>query len=478
MVNIFINNTPWKDIDSLVIPLFENSLSVDDFGMKEKLKDVIAKGRFKGLIGETTVFEAYIESKLVDVTLLGLGNKDELDGEEIRRVYGRLETVIENLKLKNVVVSIKENLEKFSNEIVEGLTLGAYRFNKYKSNEKDYKLTVFLESKNKMFTNKDLEETKNLCNMVYKARDLVNEPSNIIYPETLGEEVKKLGQASEFQVDVLDVEEIEILGMYSFLSVGKGSDKKPKVIVMRYFGDRKNAENVLGLVGKGLTYDAGGYSLKDSDSMATMKADMAGSAVVATTIGAIAKMKLKINVVGVIAACENVIAPHSYKPGEIINSMSGKTIEVVNTDAEGRLTLCDAVTYIIEKENAKEIIDVATLTNTVNIALGKEVGAIVTNSDDFYNEFNRAVVESGEKMWRMPNYNDYKKYLKSDIADIKNYGHKYGKVITAGLFVGEFVEGKPWIHLDIAGPSYADETMDYCIKGGTGFGVRTLYKFI
>ena len=365
--------------------------------------------------------------------------------------------------------------------MIEGLSLSNYKFNKYKSDrekidETDVSITIGGHNLEHKDYSDIVEESKILVETVFNARDLVNEPSNVIYPETLAEEAVKFSKRYGFEIEIINHKKIEELQMNSFLAVGKSSIHKPKVIVMRYFGDKDNLDQKLGLIGKGLTYDSGGYSLKPSNSMVDMKSDMGGAATVIGAISAIAKRKLKINVVAVVAACENVIGNEAYKPGDIISSMAGKNIEILNTDAEGRLTMIDAVTYAIREEHITEIIDVATLTGAALVALGNDVTAVVTNNDSFYKELEKAFISTGEKMWNLPNFDDYKTLIKSDIADLKNTGGRYGGTITAGLFVGEFVENKPWLHLDIAGPAYITVPWDYCPKGGTGAGVRTLYE--
>ena len=263
--------------------------------------------------------------------------------------------------------------------------------------------------------------------------------------------------------------------MKAFLSVGMGSSRKPRLIVMRYMGDNENSE-VLGLVGKGLTYDSGGYSLKPSNSMVGMNGDMGGAAVVIGAMSAIAKNKLKKNVVAVVAACENLVSGEAYKPGDIIGSMAGKTIEVLNTDAEGRLTLIDAITYIIEKEGATKVIDLATLTGAAIVALGNYTTALMTNDEDFYDDFMRAADVTDEIFWRMPTFKHYRKQILGEKADLKNVDPNGAGTIVAGMFLKEFVQDKPWIHLDIAGTSDTKAPIsEYIVKGGTGTPVRTLY---
>ena len=305
--------------------------------------------------------------------------------------------------------------------------------------------------------------------------DIVNEPSNIIYPEELAKICKRAGEKFGFEVEVLNRKEIEKLEMKAFLEVAKGSEKSPKFIIMRYKGNSNNNE-ILGLVGKGLTYDSGGYSIKPTDSMYRMNTDMAGSAAVLGAISAIAKRKMKVNVIAVIAACENLISGNAYKPGDIIGSMAEKTIEVLNTDAEGRLTLADALYYIVDVEKVTKVIDIATLTGAAIIALGHCVTPCVTNNKEFFNKLKKAADISGERIWELPSYDDYKELIKSEVADLKNVGGKAAGTITGALFVGEFTKGIPWIHMDIAGTSYIEKATGYYPKGATGAGVRILYN--
>ena len=266
--------------------------------------------------------------------------------------------------------------------------------------------------------------------------------------------------------------------MHAFLEVARGSENPPRLIVMKYNGDSENKEDIIGLVGKGLTYDSGGLSIKSTAGMVTMKSDMGGAAAVIGAMSAITKLKAKANVVAVVATCENMISGKCYRPGDIINSMGGKTIEVLNTDAEGRLTLIDAVNYIIEKEHATKVVDIATLTGAVISALGITATGVVANNDFFYNRLEQASKICDEKVWRLPAFDEYKELIKSDIADLKNIGGPKAGTITAGLFIGEFVGEKPWLHLDIAGTSWSEKDSSYESKGGTGCGARLLYHLI
>ena len=484
MYNFLVKDTTIENADMIIVPLFEDNLNFRDEEINRKLKRLERRELFDGNFGEILNITG-VKDEIQNVIFLGLGEDEKLNKERLRRVFGKVQKYIGSLKGKKIFIEFVKSknisIEYSVRAMIEGLSLSNYKFNKYKSDrekidETDVSITIGGHNLEHKDYSDIVEESKILVETVFNARDLVNEPSNVIYPETLAEEAVKFSKRYGFEIEIINHKKIEELQMNSFLAVGKSSIHKPKVIVMRYFGDKDNLDQKLGLIGKGLTYDSGGYSLKPSNSMVDMKSDMGGAATVIGAISAIAKRKLKINVVAVVAACENVIGNEAYKPGDIISSMAGKNIEILNTDAEGRLTMIDAVTYAIREEHITEIIDVATLTGAALVALGNDVTAVVTNNDSFYKELEKAFISTGEKMWNLPNFDDYKTLIKSDIADLKNTGGRYGGTITAGLFVGEFVENKPWLHLDIAGPAYITVPWDYCPKGGTGAGVRTLYE--
>lgn len=484
MYNFLVKDTTIENADMIIVPLFEDNLNFRDEEINRKLKRLERREIFNGDFGEILNITG-VKDEIQNIIFLGLGEDEKLNKERLRRVFGKVQKYIESLKGKKIFIEFVKSknisIEDSVRAMIEGLSLSNYKFNKYKSDrakidETDVSITIGGHNLEHKDYSDIVEESKILVETVFNARDLVNEPSNVIYPETLAEEAVKFSKRYGFEIEIINHKKIEELQMNSFLAVGKSSIHKPKVIVMRYFGDKDNLDQKLGLIGKGLTYDSGGYSLKPSNSMVDMKSDMGGAATVIGAISAIAKRKLKINVVAVVATCENVIGNEAYKPGDIISSMAGKNIEILNTDAEGRLTMIDAVTYAIRKEHITEIIDVATLTGAALVALGNDVTAVVTNNDSFYKELEKAFTSTGEKMWNLPNFDDYKTLIKSDIADLKNTGGRYGGTITAGLFVGEFVENKPWLHLDIAGPAYITVPWDYCPKGGTGAGVRTLYE--
>ncbi|MDU6296173.1 leucyl aminopeptidase [Clostridium celatum] len=445
------------------------------------LENLKLKKVFEGKSGQ--VFYKTTEDLNYEI-FVGLGKFNELEKTDLINAVAKGVKQAEKLNINELGINfIKANglcTGGITKSIVQGVKLASYKFDKYKGNKEAYNpnVTIVGAPKEKLEKMKlKIEEASNVADGIIVARDLVNEPANVLYPETLAKRAVEIGKESGFEVEVFDEKQIEDLGMKAFLEVGKGSVHKPRLIVMRYMGNENSDERV-GLVGKGLTFDTGGYSLKPSASMDTMKSDMGGAAAVIGTMQALAKNKVSKNVVAVVAACENAISGGSYKPGDIIGSMSGKTIEVLNTDAEGRLTLVDAITYIIEKENVDKVVDVATLTGAVLVALGTEITGVLSNNDEFYEELVVAARRSGEKFWRLPNDKCFKKLYKGDFAELKNTGGRFAGTITAGMFIEEFVQDKPWLHLDIAGTSWTDAANDSTPKGGTGAPVSTLYELV
>ena len=471
-------------VKDLTVGSFQGVITLvyEDKPANSEIVDALkAKQVFEGKSGQ--VFYKTTEDLNYEI-FVGLGKYEDLERTDLINAVAKGIKQAEKLKLDNLSINfIKANglcTGGVTKSIVQGVKLASYKFDKYKGSKETYnpEVTIIGGPKEKFDKMREkIDEASNIADGIMVARDLVNEPANILYPETLAERAVSIGNESGFEVEVFDEKQIEDLGMKAFLEVGKGSVHKPRLIVMRYNGDADSNEKV-GLVGKGLTFDTGGYSLKPSASMDTMKSDMGGAAAVIGTMQALAKNKAKKNVVAVVAACENAISGGSYKPGDIIGSMAGKTIEVLNTDAEGRLTLVDAVTYIIEKENVDKVVDVATLTGAVLVALGTDITGVLSNDDEFYDELLVAARRTGEKFWRLPNDKCFKKLYKGDFADLKNIGGRYGGTITAGMFIEEFVQDKPWLHLDIAGTSWAEGSSDTTPKGGTGAPVATLYELV
>lgn len=445
----------------------------------EYLKD---KEIFKGDLGE---IYSNISPKEDNVIFLGLGDKEKLSLDSLRKAFHKLGKELKKLKIESARLTVPkfEDLcyTRTNMAIAEGLLQSEYAFEKYLSEKKskftvkEFYLDVLEEKIDKVQAG--IDEVYNIIEGIFLTRDLVNEPAMVMTPKELANRAKEELEPVGVEVEVFGREKIEELGMEAFLAVSKGSANEPQFIVMRWNGD-KNSEEKIALVGKGLTYDSGGYSLKPGDSMATMFGDMAGAGAVIGAMKAIGKSKLEKNVVAIVAACENLISGEAYKPGDIIGSMAGKTIEVLNTDAEGRLTLADALWYAATVEKADKIVDVATLTGACVVALGTvNIGAI-TNDDDLMKEVKEASELAGEPVWQLPSNDEYKEQIKGMFADLKNTGGRAGGAITAGLFLGEFVNNTPWVHLDIAGKSYSGKDNGYLPKGATGVPVKTLYNLV
>lgn len=471
-VNI-VNN--WNEkYDGAVVFKYEDSelkLPPQLDNINEFVKKTMEKSKFIGKNGENKNISLQLNEDVFDLTIVGLGKKEEADSFKFRQNF--FKGLNENKGKELVVLPNSSICPKALFEIA---LISDYKFDKYqtKENEKENRIKIDVLG---AFDQSLLNNAKITMDAVKITRNLINEPANVIYPETLAEEAIRVGKEYGFEVEVFGDEKIEELGMKALMSVAKAAAARPRVIVMKYMGAGKD-EEILGLIGKGLTYDTGGLSLKPSDSMSTMKDDMSGSAVVIGTMAAIAGLKVNKNVVAVVAACENSIGGNAYRPGDIIGSMAGKTIEVLNTDAEGRLTLVDAVHYAIEVEKADKLIDIATLTGACLVALGTTTTGALSNNDDFYHKLEAAALSNDERLWRLPSFPEYEKLLESKVADMKNIGGKWGGAITAGKFIEKFVQGKPWIHLDIAGTSWADSPYDFYTYGGTGQMLRTLVSFI
>jgi leucyl aminopeptidase len=363
--------------------------------------------------------------------------------------------------------------------VAEGALLGLYTFNRYKKPEDSDVTVVKLVVRDgvdraavddAVMTGTVLAEATNM------ARDMVNEPANVMTPTRMGEIAKEVGQQYGLNVHVMDSAEMKNLGMGALLGVAQGSCEPPAFIRMDYRG-ADAASPVTALVGKAITFDSGGISIKPSEGLAEMKDDMSGGAAVIAAMTAVARLKLKANVTGLVPATENLPGGKAFRPGDILKSLGGKTIEVISTDAEGRLALADAIDYA-RKEGMSPIVDIATLTGACRVALGNGYSGLFGNRDDVVRRFKAAAREAGERVWQLPLPDDYRELNKSPIADIKNTGNRYGGAITAALFLSEFAGDVPWLHLDIAGTANSSKDSGATLKGATGAATRTLFEFV
>lgn len=465
-----------KNFNSELTDLITHAMQKEEFTGEEKQLLILST---KGYIG------AY---KLI---VCGLGTKEEIDLLKLRSIVALTVKRSKEMKSAKVALVLDDFLmKKFTvheavEVTVEAVILSAYRFNKYKSEEEKKKFRdideVILSIPAGKISSAEyaVEMGEKIALATCMARDLVNEPSAVTTPAFLASFATSLAKQNNgsIKVRIFEKEEIEKLGMSAYLGVAKGSDEPPKFIHLSYKPPRFKKKIVL--IGKGITFDTGGLSLKSSEHMETMKLDMAGAAAVLAVFSVLPQLHVSSHVVGLIAACENMPSGKALKPGDILQAQNGKTIEVLNTDAEGRLTLADALSFAVSREKPDEIIDLATLTGACMIALGQEIAGLWSNNEALASKIINAAKKGGENIWRMPLESEYKDLIKSDIADLKNtQTGRYGGAITAALFLSEFVSKTPWAHLDIAGPSFNEKESPLVPKGGSGFGVRLLLQLL
>ena len=402
--------------------------------------------------------------------------------------YGKLgsfiTTVLNNKKIKNAKYVSTDFGNKGENEanIIYGMALNTYRFNKYFTDEikkrSNYLSTVTVISKNANVLKRLWNRYNAIKEGVFLTRNLVSEPSNNLTPALLAKEAQKL-KSCGLQINILDEKKLKSLKMGALLGVAQGSANKPFVVTLEWKGNPKSKSMDFSFVGKGVTFDTGGISIKPSGGMEEMKYDMGGSAVVLGLMKSLALSKIKSNISAVVGLVENMPSGTAQRPGDVVKSMSGKTIEVINTDAEGRLVLADAVWYAQKIFKPKNLIDLATLTGAIIVSIGQEKAGMFSNSDKLSMLLEKAGKEVGEQVWNMPIDNSYEKDIKSDIADMKNVGSGRGAGSTAGaIFIKRFINNVNWIHLDIAGVTWAKSDKPLIPKGGTGFGVRLLEEVV
>ncbi|MDD7267005.1 MAG: leucyl aminopeptidase [Lachnospiraceae bacterium] len=440
-------------------------------GLEALLTDEVISGKR----GET-----YLWRSEKPVLALGLGNRDCVTTDRLREAFYKLGKKADQEHVKSLTVPALHinGLDEAAayEAAAEGLLHSTYRYDVFKSEKKTvYLETVSFSTEDEAMVLNAVREAELQIKGIFTARDLINEPAMYMTPTKLAERAIEILNPLGVKVTVLEQSEIEELGMTAFLAVAKGSAQAPKLVVMEYQGGAAD-EKPLALVGKGLTYDSGGYCIKTPSGMETMNSDMGGAATVIGAMQVIALQKLPKNVVAVVAACENMISGDAYKTGDIIHSMAGKTIEIINTDAEGRLTLADAVYYTVNRFEPTAIVDAATLTGACLVALGELYTALISNNVNFAAEVLTAAGEADELIWQLPSHSKFGKMNHSERADLKNSGGRIGGTISAGLFVGEFVGKTPWAHLDIAGTAYLSKADGYLPKNGTGSIVKTLAK--
>lgn len=475
-----------KKADLIILPFWQHAKKAKLAFSRKEFEDLIlaplAEGDFKGKPGETLLlYNPASKAKEKRILLLGLGEKKRNQEETIRRSYAAAVAAALKKSCKQINVVLPGKDEATVRAIAEGICLRNYAFDQLKSATLKENPTVLLS--HCTFIGGD-QKTLTLCKKtativegVNLTRDLANNNADVVTPQYLGQTALKLEKAfPKIKVTLLGRKEIEKKKMGLLLAVNQGSAHDPALIVIEYRGNPRSNETTA-LVGKGITFDTGGLNLKPTGSIETMKLDMSGAATVMGTLHAAAALNLKVNLIGVMPATDNAIGSRSYKPGDVHTGYLGKSVEIVNTDAEGRLILADALAYVAKEYKPKQIIDLATLTGSIVVAIGEDVAGLFSNHDALAKALFNAGEATGERLWRMPLYPEYKDGLKSSIADIKNCGDRKGGSITAAIFLKEFVEEIPWAHIDIAGTAHR-KPKHYDPTEATGMGVRLLIEFL
>lgn len=473
--------------DAVVVNLFEGveepkgATGAVDRALDGAIKAAIANGEFKGKLHGKLLLHTFGKIPARMVLVIGLGKEEQFTLDRVRSASAEALKHLRKIGAKKVGTIVHGaglgglDPKLAAQALAEGALLGLYTFSKYKKDENNEKgiqeLTILERDEQKIQTLEEgIQAGQILAEAVNFARNMVNEPANVMTPTAMAEQAKEMAEALGLECRILGPEEIKALGMGAFWGVAQGSQQPPRLIILRYRGVEGER---LGFVGKGITFDSGGISIKPAEGMEAMKGDMAGGAAAIAAVKAIAQLQLPIDVTAIVPATENLPSGTAQRPGDIVRAMNGRTIEVVNTDAEGRLILADALAYT-RSLGVSKIVDVATLTGACIVALGSVRTGAFSNHQAFLDQVIKAGEEAGEKIWPMPMDEEYDEQIKSDVADLKNVGGRKGGAITAAKFLAHFVEETPWVHLDIAGTSMVEDEKGYHPKGATGVAVRTL----
>jgi leucyl aminopeptidase len=458
------------------------TVETSDVAVRDAAQDVIASGEATAKIFETTLLHRPAGLKAKRLLLLGGGKAKTFSAAELLKLAGAAVRTLKGKSLRSFAFVQPENgiaAPDGVRAIVEGAFVGNFEPDYYKSDRKDQKIdTLTIVTKG---DEKPLQDAVQAGRIVGESqnftRDLVNEPSNRMTPTILSERARKMAAEVGLKCEVHGPDKLKELKMGAFWGVAQGSDEPPALIVLRYEPDGARNDVHLGLVGKGITFDTGGISIKPADGMEKMKYDMAGGATMIGVMRALALLKPKVRVTAIILATENMPSGKAQKPGDVQIAMSGKSIEIINTDAEGRLVLADGLCYA-RQLGCTHLVDAATLTGAVVVALGYVNVGVFANNDQIYERFVKANQQAGERMWRLPLDDDYKENIKSSIADIVNAGPRHAGAINAAMFLKEFAEDTPWIHLDIAGTAWMEENKPWIAKGPSGVALRSLVEFV
>jgi leucyl aminopeptidase len=482
------------NVDAIAVAVFKDERATGGF-LKDLDKltggligSVIKSEEFSGKEGEIVLLHVAPKGKVKAsrILLVGVGEKTEYSAPQAAILAGTATRHLRKLNVKSfaLVPRSDEEARETAAQSMQGVVTSLFELDKYKTKEKNDKtidlFAIAVEGANEKELKAGLTRGEIIGESINFTRDLCNEPPNILTPTEMAKRAQQMARETGLKCEVLDEKQMEKLGMGSLLSVSIGSEQPAKLIVLRYEPKKSTGKKgeLMALVGKGITFDTGGISIKPAEGMDAMKYDMTGGGTVIGTMRAIALLKPSVPVLGIVAAVENMPDGKATRPSDVVTAMNGKTVEILNTDAEGRLILADAVAYA-EKQGATRIVDMATLTGAVIIALGDHNTAVLGNDDELVNEIIECGKEVGENFWQLPIGKEYSRAIKSDIADIKNIGggRKAGTIIGA-VFIQEFVDKAKWAHLDIAGTAWADDTKPHQSKGPTGVAIRTLLRMV
>jgi leucyl aminopeptidase len=492
--DLVIKNAAEVETDCLVISVVDKgekdkpigSLLTSEKPFQDAAQELISSGELTGKPLELAMLYRPAGVKAKRVLLVGGGKESKFNPNDLRKLAGAAARHLKSRNIRNLAFALPSGVHFHTDNAVRaaviGVLIGDFDLDVYKSDRKDQRidsLTIVAPAgSDEKLLRSALDEGRIIGESQNFTRELVNEPSNRLTPTILAERARKMASENGLECEVLGPEEIKALKMGAFWSVAQGSDEPPALIIVKYSPAGAPAQPVLGLVGKAITFDTGGISIKPADGMEKMKYDMAGGATMLGAMRAIAQLKPKVKVNAVICASENMPSGKAQKPGDVQIAMSGKSIEIINTDAEGRLVLADGLTYARTKLGCTHLVDAATLTGACVVALATVNVGIFANDEAMYERFQKAQHQAGEKMWRLPLDDEYRDIIKSSIADIMNSGGRYGGAVTAAMFLKEFVDDKPWVHLDIAGTAWVDDAKPFIAKGPSGVAVRSLIEFV
>lgn len=474
----------------LVAPIFEDKIKeisgLYPTSIKEFIKTLIKEKEFKGKFTETIY--TYIRARNLPSKFLviGLGDSKKFKAKHVRKIGAKIAKIAKQQKVEEVSLVLSEEMADYSEELMEGLYLAQYEFDVFKSDKKQKSLHNFVQNLH-LITAKlekdfqtSIQKAKTIAESMNLVKDLVNSPSNHVHSERMAQEAKKIAKENDYKIEIFSKDQLSKFGWGGILAVNQGAKNDPKCLILKYFGAANKSEKPIVIIGKGVIFDTGGYNLKPSHSIETMHQDMAGAATVLGLFNALKKIGIKKNVIGITPIAENLVSSTAYRPSDIIKMYSGKTVEITNTDAEGRLILADAITYAAGL-NPQCMITIATLTGAVAVALGDRYAGLIGNDKPLREQLQKAGQQVDDLAWPLPLHSDFKKKMKSEVADLKNCDLGTSRLAGSSkgaAFLERFVEGKKWCHIDIGGTAYTSDPLEFQAKGATAHGFRMLLKFL